>query len=122
MIAADSELSTLAAALTVTEPLGFSDMATLVSGATLVVTDSGGLQKEAYFHGVPAVTVRDETEWVELVEAGWNRLPADLGTASILASVREALAAPTGRRIDTYGEGRAAELILDVLVDRAGRP
>jgi UDP-GlcNAc3NAcA epimerase len=121
MIAADSELKALVAALTVTEPLGFSDMATLVSGATLVVTDSGGLQKEAYFHGVPAVTVRDETEWVELVEAGWNRLPVALETASIMAAIREALASPAGQSIDTYGEGRAAELILDVLLDRATR-
>jgi UDP-GlcNAc3NAcA epimerase len=119
MVAADSELNDLVTALTVTEPLGFADMATLVSSAALVVTDSGGLQKEAYFHRVPAVTVRDETEWVELVEAGWNRLPSALDSGSILASIREALAAPVGRSIETYGQGRAAELILDVLLDRS---
>jgi len=55
-------------------PLGYIDMAALVSASTLVITDSGGLQKEAYFHSVPCVTMRDVTEWVELVEAGWNRL------------------------------------------------
>src|SRR5690606_20384716 len=56
------------------EPIGYIDMAHLLRNCAMVVTDSGGLQKEAYFARRPCVTLRDETEWIETVEAGWNRL------------------------------------------------
>lgn len=57
-----------------TEPLSFFEMTHLVRSASFVLTDSGGLQKEAYFHRVPCITLRDETEWTETIDAGWNRL------------------------------------------------
>ena len=60
--------------LTVVPPCGYLDMHRLLQGATTVYTDSGGLQKEAYFHRTPCVTLRGETEWLETVENGWNRL------------------------------------------------
>lgn len=104
------------AALRAIDPIGFFDMATLLADARLVITDSGGLQKEAYFHGVPCVTVREETEWVELVEMGWNRLPEGISRQAILASAEAALASGPGADARPYGDGNAAELILDAIV------
>jgi UDP-GlcNAc3NAcA epimerase len=76
------------------------------------VTDSGGVQKEAYWYGVPCVTVRTTTEWVETVEEGWNRLVAADADA-IVAGISEAQ--PNLNHPPLYGDGHAADLIADVL-------
>jgi len=93
-------------------PLGYLDFAALTSQARVVATDSGGIQKEAYWYGVPCVTLRDTTEWVETVEAGWNRL---VGTDP--GRIAAALADPprASERPQLYGDGRAAERIAEHL-------
>jgi UDP-GlcNAc3NAcA epimerase len=106
--------------VTVTEPLGYLDMVQLEKHARLVATDSGGVQKEAYFHGVPCVTMRGETEWVELVDAGWNVLvPPDSGR---LAEVLETFSAPATRNTGIYGDGRAAGRIVTALFGGVTEP
>lgn len=90
------------------EPVGYLHMLWLAGHARRIVTDSGGLQKEAYLLGVPCVTVREQTEWVETVESGWNTL-AHAQTADILAKANAH--APIGERPPFYGDGHAAEKI-----------
>lgn len=96
------------------DPVGYLDMVILERNAALIVTDSGGVQKEAYFHGVPCVTVRDETEWVELVDAGVNCLVgADAALiAAALTDFRPEVAAVTG----LYGDGETGRRIREALV------
>jgi UDP-N-acetylglucosamine 2-epimerase len=93
-------------------PLGYLDMVRLLIGARLVLTDSGGLQKEAYWAGVPCVTVRDETEWVETVAVGWNVL-AGANTAAILHAIRTA--SPPKERPELYGGLGVADRCVELL-------
>ncbi len=88
--------------LKVIDPVGYIDMARLLQGAVAVFTDSGGLQKEAYFHRVPCITMRGETEWVETITHGWNRLWN--GPDFVERS-----------EINEYGDGRAAFRITQLL-------
>lgn len=100
-------------AITFIEPLGYLDMVMLEKNAKVIITDSGGVQKEAYFHGVPCVTVRDETEWVELVKIGANSLA---GTRK--ESIFEAFQMMKGRNVEIkrlYGDGDSSEKIVDIL-------
>ena len=93
-------------------PLGYLDFMRLAMDARAVLTDSGGVQKEAYLLGVPCVTLRETTEWVETVAAGWNVL-VGLDTAAALAALREG--PPPAERPELYGGGRAAERIVAVI-------
>jgi UDP-GlcNAc3NAcA epimerase len=95
-------------------PLGYLDFAALLSQARVVATDSGGLQKEAYWYGVPCVTMRPSTEWVDTVEVGANVLVDDDPDA--IAHAIGAAAMPP-ERPQLYGDGRASERIAGVLVD-----
>ncbi|MDQ3917963.1 MAG: UDP-N-acetylglucosamine 2-epimerase (non-hydrolyzing), partial [Acidobacteriota bacterium] len=97
--------------------VGYLDMLALERHARMILTDSGGVQKEAYWLGVPCVTLRDETEWVETVEAGWNTL-AGADRARILEAVKSFRPA-AGPRPRLYGDGRVAERCVRVLESRA---
>ncbi|MDD2541349.1 MAG: UDP-N-acetylglucosamine 2-epimerase (non-hydrolyzing), partial [Desulfuromonadaceae bacterium] len=97
------------------DPVGYLDMVQLEKYAALIATDSGGVQKEAFFHQVPCVTLRDETEWVELVEAGWNRLAPPVNVNIVLSALRKSIGS-FGKNIKPYGGGDAANLIVDQLI------
>jgi UDP-GlcNAc3NAcA epimerase len=99
----------------VLSPLGYLDMAALVSQARVLVTDSGGLQKEAYWYGVPCVTARPSTEWVDTVELGANVLVDD-DPEQLAAAV--ASARMPDERPPLYGDGHAAERVAASLADR----
>jgi UDP-GlcNAc3NAcA epimerase len=98
--------------LTVIEPVGFMDMIALTKGASLVLTDSGGLQKEAYFHGNPVVVMRDETEWAELIDLGWAQLCPPVAAMDIIAAATSMENATGDKQAEPYGVGNAADLIL----------
>ena len=106
-------------AVTLLPPLGYLDFMKLAMHALAVLTDSGGVQKEAYLLGVPCVTLRDTTEWVETVEAGWNTLVGLDAEAAASALERPT---PAGERPELYGGGRAAERVRDVIGAYTPRP
>ena len=88
--------------ITVIEPLPYLETQELLAGCELILTDSGGMQKEAYFHGVPCITLRDETEWIETVANGWNRL-----WTQDSYQPRQPIA--------EYGDGRSAERMVGII-------
>jgi UDP-N-acetylglucosamine 2-epimerase len=100
-----------ASRLTVTEPLGYLELTALLCHARRALTDSGGLQKEAYLAGVPCVTMRANTEWTETVENGWNVL-VDLDVEATLAALRRE---PPPTRPQLYGDGHAGQRVVDAL-------
>lgn len=100
------------------EPVGYLDMTRLEATAAVILTDSGGVQREAFFHRVPAVVFRPHSEWVELVDAGWSVL-APLSARPALADLAQSQVGRQGAEVDAYGDGRAAELIArDLLQTR----
>ena len=94
------------------DPLGYLDMLQLQQHAAIVLTDSGGIQKEAYWLGVPCVTLRDETEWVETVETGWNRL-VGADPAQMVEAARELSSCQLPRPV-LYGDGQTAGRIAGI--------
>ncbi len=97
--------------LRLTEPLGYGEFTALLHHARAVLTDSGGVQKEAYLAGVPCVTLRASTEWVETVQAGWNTL-VDLDSAAALAALERT---PPTERPALYGDGHAAKRCVQAI-------
>jgi UDP-N-acetylglucosamine 2-epimerase len=104
----------------VAEPLGYVEMLALEAGARAILTDSGGVQKEAYFLGVPCITIRSETEWTETVEAGWNAV-TDVDAVAIVSAAERADDVRALPRPNLFGDGRAAKAIVD-LIARAKVP
>jgi UDP-GlcNAc3NAcA epimerase len=103
----------------ITEPLPFLDMIALEQSAKLILTDSGGVQKEAFFYGVPCITMRDETEWVETIDLGVNQL---VGASTV--AIREAFdrvlnSSYPAIKDNPYGEGNAANKIVALLVEQS---
>ncbi|HOG08619.1 MAG TPA: UDP-N-acetylglucosamine 2-epimerase (non-hydrolyzing) [Syntrophales bacterium] len=100
----------------VIEPLGYLDMIRMEQTARIILTDSGGIQKEAYWLGVPCITLRDETEWNETAEAGWNII-AGADATRIVEAVNSLR--PPATRLPLYGDGNAAGKITAILMSRS---
>ena len=114
VLQAQGRLARLPASVRLIDPVGYLDMVQLEKHAAAIATDSGGVQKEAFFYRVPCVTLRDETEWVELVDAGWNRLAPPLQADTVADAVLAAIGT-TGSDVQPYGTGDAAERIVQRL-------
>jgi UDP-N-acetylglucosamine 2-epimerase (non-hydrolysing)/UDP-GlcNAc3NAcA epimerase len=97
--------------LTLTEPLGYIEFSALLYHSRAVLTDSGGVQKEAYLAEVPCVTLRANTEWIETVEAGWNTL-VELDATAALAALEQR---PPAEHPSLYGDGHAAERCVEAI-------
>ena len=104
-------LALLETGAVVTAPLGYVEITALMCNARAVLTDSGGLQKEAYLAGVPCVTLRSSTEWTETVDAGWNTL-VDLDAEAAVSAVERK---PPAERPSLYGDGHAGERVVAAL-------
>ena len=100
--------------LMITPPRSYFEMLALERNAALVVTDSGGVQKEAFFFGKPCVTLRAETEWTELVELGWNRLCEPLSVEGVSNAIFDAIGSK-GQAGTPYGDGKAATRIAEAI-------
>lgn len=107
--------------VTVVEPLAFLDMVALEQSAAVILTDSGGVQKEAFFYGVPCITMREETEWVETVDAGWNQLVGASKHRIIDALEKSLQKKPAPLANSPYGNGEAAVRIIQGILGKLER-
>ena len=105
----------------VIEPAGYLDMVALESGAAVIATDSGGVQKEAFFLGVPCVTLRDETEWTELIDCGWNRLAPPDRPGNVARTILSSIGSRGKENVHPYGDGSAAARICDAIIGLCGK-
>jgi UDP-N-acetylglucosamine 2-epimerase len=101
------------AAAILTPPLGYLEFTALLMSAAVCLTDSGGVQKEAYLHRVPCITLRDTSEWVETIDLGWNRLTGGLDADAVAAGLRQL--SPPPEHPPLYGDGDAATRIAEVV-------
>jgi UDP-GlcNAc3NAcA epimerase len=108
-------LAEIAKTLRVIQPVGYLDMMMLEKNARLIVTDSGGVQKEAFFYEVPCVTLRDRTEWTELVDLGWNKLTPPTSATRLTEAVRGALEWTPVPCANPFGDGHSAQRMASVI-------
>jgi len=94
------------------DPISYLDMLVLEKNAKVILTDSGGVQKEVFFFKIPCVTLREETEWVETVESGWNVLVGSDASKITHAALESC---PKGKFVCPYGDGRSSKLIVELL-------
>ena len=113
-----SLLEKLSSNVKLTEPVGFLDVLSLQQSSSIIITDSGGMQKEAFFQNKPCVTVRTETEWVELLDGGHNRLAKPM-VDPIFQKVDEALNAILDWSEELYGDGQSSQTIAKALLERS---
>jgi UDP-GlcNAc3NAcA epimerase len=116
----ESQLNQYLERVKVIDPVSFIDMVALEQAAKVILTDSGGIQKEAFFYGIPCITMRDETEWIETVESGANHL-VGADRKRIESAVRAALFNNTSAAEFPYGNGKAAASVLSILLSESAQ-